>query len=57
MYGDDKLLYTSPEVKAGTLPVDFNVNVSGVQKLQFELYNVNESFSTIKRSIVNTSLD
>lgn len=33
LYGDGKLLYTSPTFKAGVLPENFEVDVSGVYKL------------------------
>lgn len=37
VYGDDKLLYTSPVMRAGILPIDFNVDVSGVIKLKVQI--------------------
>ncbi|MDP4180123.1 MAG: NPCBM/NEW2 domain-containing protein, partial [Bacillota bacterium] len=43
VYGDDKLLYTSPSMKAGVLPVDFKVDVSGVIKLKISLKTPNGS--------------
>lgn len=38
VYGDGKLLYTSPEISAGVLPQDFEVNVTGIQKLQISFH-------------------
>ena len=37
-YGDGKLLYTSPSLKAGDLPENISFGVSGVQKLKIEFY-------------------
>lgn len=37
LYGDNKLLYTSPELTKGILPIDFDVNISGVEKLKIEI--------------------
>ncbi len=37
IYGDDKLLYTSPVMKAGVLPLSLNVDVSGVVKLKVQV--------------------
>lgn len=34
VYGDDVLLYTSPVITGGTLPVSFDINVSGVDELR-----------------------
>ena len=38
VYGDGKLLYTSPKVAAGVLPQDISVSVTGVQKLQIAFH-------------------
>lgn len=37
IYGDDKLLYTSPVLKAGVKPANFNINVTGVLNLKIEI--------------------
>lgn len=37
LYGDNKLLYTSPELTGGILPIDFDVNISGVEKFRIEI--------------------
>lgn len=37
VFGDDTLLYTSPVMKAGVLPVDFNIDVTGIIKLKIKL--------------------
>lgn len=34
IYGDDELLYESPKLTKGVLPVDFSVDVSGVSQLK-----------------------
>ncbi|MGE4549126.1 MAG: NPCBM/NEW2 domain-containing protein [Intestinibacillus sp.] len=36
IYGDDKLLYTSPYITVGTQPIAFNVDLTGVTKLKVE---------------------
>jgi hypothetical protein len=37
--GDDKELYTSPVLAFDAAPVDMNVDVTGVQRLELEVYN------------------
>lgn len=39
IYGDDQLIYTSPVLKAGVLPINFDVNVTGVIKLKIQFEN------------------
>lgn len=34
VYGDGKLLYTSPTIKAGVLPKEFEIDVTDVQKME-----------------------
>ena len=41
IYCDDVLTYTSPEIKAGVMPVDFNVNVSGTNVVKIEMDGMN----------------
>lgn len=36
IYGDNKLLYTSPRMTKGSYPVKFDVNVTGVNQLKIE---------------------
>lgn len=36
VFGDDKLLYTSPTMTGGVEPVDFEVDITGVLKLKLE---------------------
>lgn len=38
VYGDGKLLYTSPEVQAGVLPQEIDFDVSGIQKLKISFH-------------------
>ena len=52
LYGDNKLLYTSPELTGGVLPIDFDVDISGVENLRIAISN-NSPFGT---SIVNYGL-
>ncbi|MCX7921663.1 MAG: stalk domain-containing protein [Clostridia bacterium] len=42
IYGDDKLLHTLPELKAGVQPISFDVDVTGVEKLKFEITYSND---------------
>lgn len=37
-YGDGKLLYTSPKIKAGVLPQDISFSVKGIQTLEIRWY-------------------
>lgn len=37
IYGDSALLYTSPLITAGQQPVEFNVNIEGVDKLRISI--------------------
>lgn len=39
VYGDGKLLYTSPELTGGFAPINFDVDVSGVEMLRIEISN------------------
>ena len=36
IYGDDILLYTSSAVTAGIDPINFEISISGVDKIKFE---------------------
>ena len=38
VYGDGKLLYESKKIKGGVLPLDFNVEITGVQNLKISFY-------------------
>lgn len=37
IYGDSNLLYTSPLITAGQQPVEFNVNIEGIDKLRISI--------------------
>ncbi|MBQ6888842.1 MAG: NPCBM/NEW2 domain-containing protein [Lachnospiraceae bacterium] len=37
IYGDTNLLYTSPLITAGQQPVEFNVNIEGIDKLRISI--------------------
>jgi hypothetical protein len=39
IYGDNKLLYTSAVMTGGELPIDFDVDITGVEKLKLEVNN------------------
>ncbi|HPF43362.1 MAG TPA: stalk domain-containing protein [Syntrophomonadaceae bacterium] len=36
IYGDDKLLYTSPEIVNGVFPQEFDINIAGVKQIKIE---------------------
>lgn len=40
VYGDGKLLFTSSKISAGVLPQSFEVNVTGIQKLQISFHGI-----------------
>jgi hypothetical protein len=42
IYGDEKLLYTSPMMTAGSYPVDFSIDVTNVIQLKIEWYDTNK---------------
>jgi len=42
IYGDGVSLYTSAAIKEGAYPVEFNVNISGVNELKIRVYTVCE---------------
>lgn len=61
VYGDDKLIYESETLQKGTMPIDFNIDVSGVIKLKVEIVNDSSNndmnySDTIRFSIVNPAL-
>ncbi len=39
IWGDEKLLFKSPVMTKGSLPVDFNIDLAGVSKLKIIFYN------------------
>lgn len=39
VYGDDKLIYSSPVMTGGVHPVDFDIDLSGVLELKIEIDN------------------
>jgi Copper amine oxidase N-terminal domain./NPCBM/NEW2 domain. len=42
IYGDDRLLYKSSNITSGALPIDVNVDISGVLELKIEFVSVTE---------------
>lgn len=56
LYGDDKLIYTSNEMKAGVLPIGFDVDITGVIKLRLEVEYTNDSYDYSEFSVVDTVL-
>ena len=57
IYGDGRLLYTSPEFTGGVEPVDFEVDLTGVLRLKIER-GFEKGFNEYDPSvyIVNTGL-
>ena len=55
IYGDDKLLYASPEMKGGTQPKDFDVDLTGVLVLRIETGG-DYAIAAPKICLVNTGL-
>lgn len=51
IYGDGALLYTSPTLTAGVLPVPFEVDVTGVENLRVQFYAVEGEYSEGSPSI------
>jgi len=40
IYGDDRLIYTSPQMASGAFPIDFDIDIEGVIRLIIEMiYN------------------
>lgn len=56
IYGDDELLYTSPVIKAGSLPVDFKVDTTGMLKLKIVVEARSYDVDTSYIGIVNAGL-
>jgi len=60
VYGDDLLLYNSPEITKGVEPVDFDIDLEGVLKLKVEFLGISETqiwgAESIKFSIVDAGL-
>ena len=55
IYGDGKLLYTSPDVQGGSEPVDFEVDLTGVLTLRIEAHKESPLYSP-EIFLVNTGL-
>lgn len=56
IYGDDKLIYTSEQMKAGVLPIEFNIDITGVIKLKVEAEYTDSSRDSTEYSVVDTVL-
>jgi hypothetical protein len=55
IWGDDRVLYTSPLMSGGILPIDFNVNVAGVNQLSIErLANGNAEIAIVNAGFHTT---
>jgi len=55
VYGDGRLLYTSPPISEGTRTVDFNINVSGVLMLQIHVSIPNVQTIPLSANRITTS--
>ena len=51
IYGDNKLIYTSNVITSGVYPQDFNVDVSGIVQLRFEVTGISRTSSWISDTI------
>lgn len=51
VYGDGKLLYSSPEMARGVMPIDFDIDVEGVMRLKIE-FVLNEKCILMMNSIL-----
>ncbi|WP_010244319.1 stalk domain-containing protein [Acetivibrio cellulolyticus] len=57
LYGDNKLLYTSAVMKGGVLPIDFDVDITSVEKLRVELNNeAGQTFDIVHYGLVDVGL-
>jgi hypothetical protein len=56
IYGDNKLLYTSEVMKGGVLPIDFDVDISGVEKLRIEVNNNLNKWEYVDYGLVDVAL-
>lgn len=56
IYGDNKLLYTSAVMKGGVLPIDFDVDITGVEKLRLEVTNETQSLGSINYGLIDVAL-
>lgn len=45
VYGDDKIIYSSPKLTGGVEPIDFDIDIEGVQKLKIEFIRDNKGVS------------
>lgn len=46
IYGDGKVLYESPDMMGGDLPVYFDVNLTGVKRLKIEISTTGEDYKS-----------
>ena len=53
LYGDGKLLYSSPVMTSGVHPIDFEIDLAGVLELKIE---ITHDGSTRPTYLVNTGL-
>ena len=52
VYGDDKLLYTSPIVKAGILPIGYAIDVKNITKIKFLVEQTKSSDSDTNETYI-----
>lgn len=48
-------LYTSPEITGGVLPIDFDVDISGVEKLRIEI-STDTNISYVYYGLIDVAL-
>lgn len=56
IYGDEKLIYTSPYMSAGVQPINFDVDITGVIKLKVEVESSGSSAESSEFGLVDTVL-
>lgn len=56
VYGDDKLLYVSEKLTAGSKPIDFSVDVSNVGVLKIEYQSLRENSDTDSWAVLNSHI-
>lgn len=42
IYGDNQLLYTSPDISTGFLPQSLDIDISNVQTLKIKIYGITD---------------
>lgn len=54
--GDDEVLYTSPELTGGDLPINISIDVSGVLRLEIQFQTVNATWDDLNLVLAEAKL-